>query len=73
MTSLVAVFGPLVATTLYALTSVDRPGFAWVCGAGFYLLCVPALIRLRTAVVKQTPFDPGGSPPQPRGGVGRPH
>jgi DHA1 family tetracycline resistance protein-like MFS transporter len=45
LTSLVAIAGPLAATSLYAATSGSWPGWVWIVGAALYLLCLPALRR----------------------------
>lgn len=47
MMNLVGVLGPLAATGVYGATLSTRPGFVWVCAAALYLLCGPALWRLR--------------------------
>lgn len=42
-TSLTGITGPLIFTTIYAMTERQNGGFVWFVGAALYLFCIPAL------------------------------
>jgi DHA1 family tetracycline resistance protein-like MFS transporter len=46
--SLASIFGPLTATAVYAATAATWSGAVWVLAASLYLLCVPALLAIRS-------------------------
>ena len=45
ITSLAAVFGPLLISPLYFAFRTRFPGIVWLAGASLYLLCLPVLLR----------------------------
>ncbi len=45
ITSLAAVFGPLLISPLYFAFRARFPGIVWLAGASLYLLCLPVLLR----------------------------
>lgn len=45
ITSLAAVLGPLLISTLYFAYRTTFPGIVWLVGAAVYLLCLPVLMR----------------------------
>jgi DHA1 family tetracycline resistance protein-like MFS transporter len=66
ITSLTAIVGPLVGTTLYSLTRTDSVGAVWIFGAGLYVFAVPLLwlARPRAPVETSRTAEPGPSKPQ---------
>jgi DHA1 family tetracycline resistance protein-like MFS transporter len=46
--SLASIFGPLAFTSLYAATMASWSGTVWVVAASLYLLCIPALLAIRS-------------------------
>jgi DHA1 family tetracycline resistance protein-like MFS transporter len=49
LTSLTEVVGPIVATSIYAVSAPSAPGLVWLVGAGLYVLCVPVILRQMAA------------------------
>lgn len=47
--SLTSVIGPVIISTAYFATRAVLPGLVWIGGAALYLLCIPALIRMKPA------------------------
>ncbi|WP_447920192.1 Tet(A)/Tet(B)/Tet(C) family tetracycline efflux MFS transporter [Achromobacter aegrifaciens] len=45
LTSLTSIIGPLAITAIYAASLNAWNGWAWIAGAGLYLICLPALRR----------------------------
>jgi multidrug resistance protein len=45
ITSLAAVIGPLLISTLYFAFRTTFPGIVWLAGAALYVLCLPVLLR----------------------------
>jgi MFS transporter, DHA1 family, tetracycline resistance protein len=48
MVSLVSIGGPLAISAAYFAYRRTFPGFVWIAGAALYLICLPALLKVRS-------------------------
>jgi DHA1 family tetracycline resistance protein-like MFS transporter len=44
--SITSIIGPLIGTTIFALTAPAFPGAVWLVAAALYLLTIPVLVRV---------------------------